>query len=258
MHKECIPTPNEEKWIEIANGFQERADFPHCLGAIDGKHIRIVKPGGSASLNYNYKNYFSIILLAVADSKYRFTYVDVGSFGKDSDFTIYRNSSLWQGLQNNSIGIPPPSTIPGVSVRLPYAFVGDEVFGLSSNMLRPYAGKYLPKEKRIFNYRLSRARRYVKCTFGILSNKWRIFHRPIDVGIEFAVDIVKCCCVLHNFVRDRDGYKFEDILTVNGFDDTDVIDENVHANRSNTTYRDALTKYFVSDIGQLLWQNEKI
>jgi hypothetical protein len=43
----------------------------------------------------------------------------------------------------------------------------------------------------------------LKCTFGILSNKWRIFHRPLNVSVEFAEDIVKACTVLHNFLRVR-------------------------------------------------------
>jgi len=30
---------------------------------------------------------------------------------------------------------------------------------------------------------------------------------------ETAIDVVKSYCVLHNFVRRRDGYMFEDSLT---------------------------------------------
>ena len=58
----------------------------------------------------------------------------------------------------------------------------------------------------------------MECTFGILSNKWRIFQRPLNVCPDFAVGIVKACVVLHNFVRERDGYKFEDALTVTGLE----------------------------------------
>ncbi|KAJ8930171.1 hypothetical protein NQ314_017067 [Rhamnusium bicolor] len=74
---------------EIANDFERRANFPHCLGLVDVKHIRVVKLEKSGSLYYNYKNYFSISLMAVADSKNRFVYVDIGSFGKDADPTIF-------------------------------------------------------------------------------------------------------------------------------------------------------------------------
>lgn len=140
---------------------------------------------------------------------------------------------------------------------MPYAFVGDEAFGLSKHLLRPYSGSHLPDQKKKFNYRLTRARRYVECTFGILSNKWRIFHRPIDVKIDFAVDIVKSCCVLHNFVRDRDGFSIDDTLIINGFEEFDVVD-NSGTNRSTNLFREALSYYFMSDKGKLQWQFEKI
>lgn len=58
MFNKCIPIPNEENWLEVADGFQQRANFPHCLGAIDGKHIRIIKPGVCASLYFNHKHFF--------------------------------------------------------------------------------------------------------------------------------------------------------------------------------------------------------
>jgi hypothetical protein len=57
----------------------------------------------------------------------------------------------------------------------------------------------------------------VECAFGILSNKWRIFQLPLNVRPDFAVDIVKAC-VLHNFVRERDGCKFEEALTMTGLE----------------------------------------
>ena len=59
----------------------------------------------------------------------------------------------------------------------------------------------------------------MECAFGILSNKWRIFQRSLNVSPEFAVVIVKDCVVLHSFVRERYGCKFEDALTVNGLED---------------------------------------
>ena len=53
------------------------------------------------------------------------------------------------------------------------------------------------------------------CTLNailVLANKWRILHRLLDVDIEYAIAIVKACCVLHNFVRKKDGYQFEDAI----------------------------------------------
>lgn len=33
-----MPEPTKEMWIEIANTFHTKTNFPNCLGAIDGKH----------------------------------------------------------------------------------------------------------------------------------------------------------------------------------------------------------------------------
>jgi hypothetical protein len=74
----------KEKWSSIAQGFNKHANFPNCVGAVDGKLIRIEKPGRSGSLYFNYRHYCSVILLAVADSNFRFVYADAGSYGKDS------------------------------------------------------------------------------------------------------------------------------------------------------------------------------
>lgn len=78
---------------------------------------------------------------------------------------------------------------------------------MTENLMRP--SKILSYEKKIFNYRLTLARRYVKCTFGIMCNKWRILHRPPDVKIDLAETIVKAICALHNYVRVRDGFNYE-------------------------------------------------
>jgi hypothetical protein len=98
MSNRFIPTPNEGKRRSIAQGFNKHANFPNCVGVADGKLIWIEKQRRSGSLYFNYGHYCSVVLLAVADSNFRFIYADEGSYGKDSDVSIFRNCSLWQKL----------------------------------------------------------------------------------------------------------------------------------------------------------------
>lgn len=86
-----MAAPNKEScsWKRISEGFKDNANFPHCLGALDGKHIRIQCPRNSGSLYFNYKKYNSIVLLALVDSNYLFTVIDVGSYGRENDSTIF-------------------------------------------------------------------------------------------------------------------------------------------------------------------------
>lgn len=73
--------PNEENWKECADGYWKRWNLSNCVGSIDGRHIRLQCPPNSGTLFYNYKKYYSIVLMAVADHLYRFTLVDVGAYG---------------------------------------------------------------------------------------------------------------------------------------------------------------------------------
>nr|CAH7730409.1 unnamed protein product [Callosobruchus chinensis] len=244
-----------------------RTNFPHCVGAIDGKQVRVVKPGHSGSLFYNYKNYFSVVLLAVCDSNYKFLYIDVGSFGKESDSTVLNYSTFGRKLQEGKLNLPPPAKVSDNLIPLPYVFIGDEAFGISTNLMRACPGSNLTVPKRIFNYRLCSARRYVEWSFGILSNKWRIFHRPLNIDVKVAISLIKACCALHNFVRDRDGVRFEDTLDVTGLneisveeggDDDEQPRPRARGSKMAYKYRDVFAQYFSSQKGAIPWQNSYI
>ena len=72
--------------------------------------------------------------------------------------------------------------------------------------MRPYPGKALTFETRkIFNYRLSRARRVIENTFGILVARWRVFQKPIDAKPERVETIILAAIALHNYLRQTDN-----------------------------------------------------
>lgn len=59
--------------------------------------------------------------MAVADSKYRFLCIDVGSYGKDCDSSVFKRSSLWKSIENNEQQLPVAKSLPGInSPKLPY------------------------------------------------------------------------------------------------------------------------------------------
>lgn len=85
-----MPIPDPEIWETVANRYYELWNLPNCIGSIDGKHIRIKAPAHSGSSFFNYKGFFSIILMATADADGKFITVDVGEFGRNSDGSLYR------------------------------------------------------------------------------------------------------------------------------------------------------------------------
>ncbi|XP_034001047.1 protein ANTAGONIST OF LIKE HETEROCHROMATIN PROTEIN 1-like [Trematomus bernacchii] len=197
--EETMPVPQMEDWRAIAAEFQERWNFPNCVGAIDGKHVVIQAPANSVSLYFNYKSTHSLVLLAVVDAQYLFRVVDVGGFGRSSDSGSLRNSAFGESLRDGSLQLPPDTVIPGAERLLPHVFVGDEAFPLLDNVLRPFPERQITRERRMFNYRLSRARLVVECAFGILSSRWRMFRR--STSPEVTELCVKAAFVLHNFLR---------------------------------------------------------
>ena len=157
----------EEDWKLIAANFEAKWNFPHCVGAIDGKHIVLMCPQNSGSTYYNYKGTFSIVLLALVDANYKFTYIDIGSYGRSSDGGVFAHSNFGKALTGNKLHLPPDTLIEKAEELgpMPFVVVGDEAFPLQTNLMRPFPGRGCPSNQRVFNYRLSRARRLVEKCF---------------------------------------------------------------------------------------------
>ncbi|XP_069830296.1 uncharacterized protein [Dendropsophus ebraccatus] len=196
-----MPSPTEETWRHVATGFQNVANFPHCLGAVDGKHVRVQQPPHSGSRYYNYKKYFSVVLMAVADANCRFVAIDVGAYGSTGDSRVLQTSQIGQQILRAGVTLPRAEPLPGSTYPYPFVMVSDEAFPLMPNLLRPYPRRDLDTRKRIFNFRLSRARRVVECTFGIMCSQWRVLNTALRVDVNTTDVAIKACCVLHNYTR---------------------------------------------------------
>ncbi|XP_067245510.1 uncharacterized protein [Chanodichthys erythropterus] len=262
-----------EEWQQVAVGFQNQWHFPNCLGALDGKHINIRPPPGSGSKFFNYKHTFSIVLMALVDSNYRFLYVDVGCNGRISDGGVFGGCSLQDALEKRTSNIPAPAPLPESDQLAPYCIVADEAFPLKEYLMKPYPNRKLSVEQRIFNYRLSRARRVVENAFGILANRFRVLLTTINIQSTAKVeDIVLSCCALHNFLRKECCEVYmagidqeeQDHDTVPGRwrEDPGLQQASLPRTTNSTTHakqlRDKLCQYFNSDTGAVPFQWGKI
>lgn len=141
----------------------------------------------------------------MSDANYIIRYVDIGALGRQGDAGVFKHSPISQLLERKEFNIPLPESLYENGPILPYVLVGDEAFPLTNYMMRPYPGKNgMTLEKRIFNYRLSRARRTVENIFGILSSQWRLLRRPILAKVENATKIIQAIVCLHNWLRKHD------------------------------------------------------
>ena len=167
LENEFLKAPStEHKWKQIAKGFELNWNFPNCVGAIDGKHVVMQAPQRAGSVFYNYKGTHSIVLVAVVNSDYGFTMVDIGEAGRQSDGGVFANGQIGYALNNDLLNLPPPRKISQESNKhFPYVFVGDEAFPLKPYLIKPYPRGSIGINERIANYRISRTRRVVENSF---------------------------------------------------------------------------------------------
>ena len=255
----------------MADEFQARWNFPNCLGALDGKHINIRPPMNTGSAFYNYKHRFSIVLMALADASCKFIYVDVGCNGRISDGGVFNGCTLQKVMDNRSNSFPDPKPAPGDERPLGFAIIADDAFPLQETIMKPLSHKDMLVERRIYNYRLSRARRVVENAFGIMANRFRVFLTTIDLAPIKVEKLVLAACVLHNYlrgesVRQRNVEDTEDPVTHNvipGAWRSDPtlkqvsLPSGTNARLRAIAHREYLVSYF-SSVGSVPWQMDKI
>ena len=263
----------EAQWRNIAKEFEDKWNFPNCIGALDGKHINMICPRNSGSYYFDYKGFFSIVLMGLVDADYKFIYMDVGCNGSISDGGVFRNGQLSKALEKNTLNIPPAEILPNSTKKLPFVVVGDDAFPLKKYLMKPYPHQGLSREKRILNYRLSRARRIVENAFGILANRFRVFMTTIHLSPDNIESLVLASYVLHNYLRTKSADRYtppgsfdkvnKDGTVINGNWREDGCLQSIGKQGSNfyaknaKQVRDEYCNYFDSD-GKVAWQDDYI
>jgi hypothetical protein len=239
---------------------------------MDGKHIVVQKPVRSGSLFYTYKHTFAIQLLAVVNADCRFLYVDVGCQDRIGDAGVYQNSSLRRALENNNVNVPEAEPVPLLDTAFPYVFVANETFPLKTYIMKPYTKLGLNTTEKLFNYRLSRARRVVENAFGIMASRFRVFRTPILLNTSTVEVLVLVATVLHNYLRHHCAALYTPTSAIESEDpSTGALNEGEwrtdgsqqglrdlrfflgNAAKDAKTVRDSYAKYFENE-GKVPWQ----
>lgn len=189
----------EKDFQEMMDSMNSMWQFPFCWGALDGCHIPIKSPPGGAEAckeYYNFKNFYSVVLMAMVDSKYRFFWGSCGFPGNSHDSIIFQATDMWDKIQNQQ-------TIPDIGMKVAGVIihpliVADSAFSLQPWLSKPYTEAVLSEKMRYFNYRLSRARMVTEGAFGQLKGRWRILLRKNESTPEEVTITTLACMVLHN------------------------------------------------------------
>lgn len=257
--------------------FEKLWNFPKCAGVMDGKHVGIQAPNNSGSEVFNYKGFFSIVLFAVSNANYEITYYNVGCQGRISDGGVFAKTGFKKLLEKCKLNLPNDGPLPRRTKDVPHVFLGDDAFPLKSTLLKPYPGAQAKASpRRIFNYRLSRARRISENVFGILSTRFRVLRRSLNLHRTKVEKIVIACIHLHNFLRrnsqSRNLYSPSGTFDSEDKDTGDVIPGSWRGDTgSDSTFvpiktkpcnfskeaqniREEYTEYFMTPEGEVPWQ----
>ena len=169
---------------------------------------------------------------------------------------------MGKGLERGSLNIPQPTELPNTNCVAPYVIVGDEAFPLKTNLLRPYpSGQHRNDvEKKIFNYRLSRARRCSENAFGILGQKFQLYNRRLKSAPQYADKIVLTTCILHNFIRESNIYPSQSDCNQQSTQSTllNIPRQGGNAEVAAFEVRDLFKRFFNSDAGSVERQMDMV
>lgn len=78
---------------------------------------------------------------------------------------------MYDAIEGERAGVPPPEPMPNDDMPIPFHFVADDAFAMKPWLMKPLSLRSQVHEEIIFSYRLSRARRVVVNSFGILAHR---------------------------------------------------------------------------------------
>lgn len=170
---------------------------------------------------------------------------------RTADGGTFAASHLYNAIINKSLETSNDTYLPNSNVKVPFVFVADEAYLLTPLMIRPYSRRSLNTRIQLFNEHLSKARCCVVCVFGILTMKWRLLTKEMEVNIQTAKLVIETMCLLHNVVIDIEKiYDYYDIYDTNE-NKRNLVKNMRYNNMKNQAkeFRNKFTTFFVNKHG---------
>ena len=195
--------------------------------------------------------------------------------GAINNASIYNGTELKEGLENpnNPFHLPEDKPLPGDDVPVPSFIIGNNSFGINETLMNPFSIRNMDYHERIFNYRLSRARRVVENAFGILAHKFRVLLTTMNQRPKTCRKIIATCVILHNLIRLRYPATHNNLMdledqnqdVIPGAWRNDRVLLDVYHERARNVgtqegrqIRRYLGHYFTSKAGSVPWQDKMI
>ncbi|CAI2355069.1 unnamed protein product [Caenorhabditis sp. 36 PRJEB53466] len=201
--------------LDLQSGFFDKLDrngdlrCVPCYGVLDGKHWETEHPPNSGSLSFNYKAYCSFNSLFVCSADCRILYVQISECGGNSDAQLFREGPLGELLERAAYagGL---RTLPGSSIVMPPFILADNGFGLSKHVMQPYRDHNRTTENMDFNDKICGTRVKIENLFGILTTKFRVFRRALNLCPTSSQGLILSLSVIHNLtVPKREAVQFD-------------------------------------------------
>ena len=200
-----LPTPSAEqpedsrwKW------------FPDGLGALDGTHVDVRVSALKQGRYRNRKQDVTTNVLGVCDRNMEFLYVLAGWEGSASDSRVLRDAMSRQDafrVPHGKYYLVDAGYTNGPGFFAPYRSVRYHLKEWAANGNNPQT----PRE--LYNLRHASARNVIERTFGLLKMRWAILGTSSFFRIRNQIRVINACCILHNFLRDRQR-EMDDIMLI--------------------------------------------
>ena len=102
------------------------------------------------------------------DVDYKFVWIELGGKGHMSNAQIFGDSELFNGLEEETLGLPPACLLtarPDDHQNIPFFILEDDAFAFRKYLIKSYGRRGMSREERMFID--SRGRKVVENAFGM-------------------------------------------------------------------------------------------